>query len=309
MGFRNRSRVAVSAVLAASAVGLSLLALSSGATAGTVAAAVSASPNSGVVDGASSSVTGTAPNNVKSVVLIECDATQVGMVGSPFNAAHCDTTPADEVTLPVSSNAFSGSFVFHDPLTTGGAGVASCASGCVLIADNPSPGDVSSETMLTGNSCNGVFNGAATGSLVKTTSAGPNNSIVSPGQTITVTLRWNTGDFGGSAPSKTDDCVEIGSQISTSMSQEHKPGPSGGTDTFSYVVPSAGTNGAQVCDRGAVSGSGTSTEKSAILCYTVMATVTPEVSKALLLPVAGLLVGGGGFMFARRRRARLRLQD
>ncbi len=210
--------------------------------------------------------------------------------------------------MPVSSNTFSGTFVFHDPLTTGGAGTVSCAAGCVLIADNPSPGDVSSETMVTGNSCNGVFNGAQSGSVVKTTSAGPNNSSVSPGQTITVTLTWNTGDFGGSAPTKTDDCVEIGTHLSTSMSQEHKPGPSGGTDTFSYVVPSGGTNGEQICDRGAVSGANVSTEKSVILCYTVMTAVTPEVPKALLLPFVGLLVGGGGFMLSRRRRAKPRLE-
>jgi hypothetical protein len=90
------------------------------------------------------------------------------------------------------------------------------------------------------------------------------------------------------------------------MSQEHKPGPSGGTDTFSYVVPSGATNGQQVCDRGTVSGTGppSGIEKSAILCYTVMTAVTPEVSKALLLPAAGLVVGGGGFMLAWRRRAR-----
>jgi hypothetical protein len=252
---------------------------------------------------------GTAPTSVKSVLLIECDTTQMGMVGSPYDPAHCDTTPADEVTLPVSNNAFSGSFAFHDPLTTGGAGTVDCASGCMLIADNPSPGDVSSETMVTGNSCNGIFNGAATGSLVKTTSAGPNNSTVSPGQTITVTLTWNPADFGGRAPSKTDDCVEIGTQLSTSMSQEHKPGPSGGTDTFSYVVPSGGTNGQQICDRGALSGTGppSGIEKSAVLCYTVMAAVTPEAPMVLLLPIAGLLVGGGGFMLARRRRARPRL--
>jgi hypothetical protein len=209
MDFRSRCRVAVSAVIAASAVGLSLLALSTGAAANTVVAVVNATPNSGVVDGASLNVTGTAPNNVKSVLLLECDSTQAAMVGSPYNAAHCDTTPADEVTLPVSNNAFSGSFAFHDPLTTNGAGTVSCASGCILIADNPSPGAVSSETMITGSSCNGAFNGAATGSLVETTSAGPNNSTVSPGQNITVTLTWNTGDFGGHAPSKTDDCVEM----------------------------------------------------------------------------------------------------
>jgi hypothetical protein len=177
----------------------------------------------------------------------------------------------------------------------------------MLIADNTVPGDVSSETMVTGNSCNGDFNGSASGSLVKTTSAGPNNSTVIPGQTITVTLTWSPSDFAGSPPDKTDDCVEIGTQISATLSQEHKPGPSGGTDTFSYVVPSGGTSGQQICDRGAVSGPNHTPEKSAILCYTVMGAATPEVPKALLLPVAGIVVAGGGFILARRRRAVTRL--
>jgi hypothetical protein len=251
------------------------------------------------------SVTGTAPSNVKSVVLIECDSTQSSDIGLAYTAADCDTSPSDEVTLPVNNNAFSGSFVFHDPLVTSGAGTVDCSAGCVLLADNPSPGDVSSETMLMGSSCNGVFNGAATPSVVKTTSAGPSGSTVLPGQTINVSLSWLPSDFGGNAPTKTDDCVEIGTQFSAGMSQEHKPGPAGGSDTFSYVVPSGGTNGEQICDRGAVSGKGPSSgiEKSAILCYTVMGVATPEVPKALLLPVAGLLVGGGGLLLARRRRA------
>jgi hypothetical protein len=301
----------MSLLTVAAAVGASLLMVSTEAGAATVVASVGASPNNNVVDGTSLTVTGTAPSSVHSVLLIECDSTQMSMVGSPYDPNHCDTTPADEVTVPASNNAFSGSFTFHDPLTTGGAGTVSCDAGCTLLADNPVPGDVSAATMVTGHSCNGEFDGAATGSLAKSTSAGPNDSTVSPGQTITVTLTWNPSDFGGSAPSKSDDCVEIGSTLSTSMSQEHKPGPAGGTDAFSYTVPSGGTNGQQICDRGALSGTGpvSGIEKSAILCYTVMSAATPEVPKALLLPVAGLAVGGGGLLLARRRRAGTRPQN
>jgi hypothetical protein len=158
-------------------------------------------------------------------------------------------------------------------------------------------GDSSGGT-ATGNSCRGVFSGNPPGSLVETTSAGPNDSTVSPGQTVRVTLVWNPNDFGGTTPDKTDDCVEIGSQISTALSVEHKPAPSGGTDTFSFTVPSGGTGGQQICVRSGVSG-----EKSAVLCYTVMAAVTPEVPKALLLPVAGLILVGGVLLFARRRNS------
>jgi len=305
MGARRPWRLVLSLLTVAAAVGLSFLVVSTEAGAATVVASVSASPNSNVVDGTSLTVTGAAPSSVHSVVLIECDSTQMSMVGSPYDPNHCDTTPADEVTLSVSNNAFSGSLTFHDPLTTSGAGTVSCDAGCTLLADNPAPGDISAATMVTGHSCNGAFDGAATGSLVKSTSAGPNDSTVTPGQTITVTLTWNPSDFGGSAPSKSDDCVEVGSTLSTSMSQEHKPGPAGGTDTFSYAVPSGGTNGQQICDRGALSGTGPASgiEKSAVLCYTVMTAATPEVPRAVLLPVAALAVGGSGLLLARRRRA------
>jgi LPXTG-motif cell wall-anchored protein len=296
-------------MMAAAAIGVPLLEISTVPTGGAVGAAVTASPNTNVMDGATLSVSGTVPSSVQSVVLIECDSTQSGDVGTTYNPADCDTNAADEVTLSVSNNAFSGSFTFHDPLTTGGAGTVSCASGCTLLADNPNPGDVSALTMVTGNSCNGTFNGAATGSIVKTTSAGPTGSTVAPGQTITVTLSWNPSDFGGSAPQVSEDCVDIGTSLSGGMSQEHKPGPTGGTDTFSYMVPSNGTNGLQVCDRGEVSGTGTAgmVEKSAILCYTVMGVATPEVSQAILLPVAGLLVVGSGLLLVRRRRNRTRV--
>ena len=156
-------------------------------------------------------------------------------------------------------------------------------------------------TTVTGHSCRRVFRGNPTGSLVETTSAGPNDSTVSPGQTIQVTLTWNRNDFGGNPPAKSENCVKIGSHISKSLSREHEPGPSAGSDTFSFTVPVDGTGGQQICDRSAVSGTAVSTEKSAILCYTVMAAVAPEVPKALLLPVAGLLLVGGALLFARRR--------
>jgi hypothetical protein len=289
------------------------LAPSAPAGANPVVAAVTATPSSNLLDGQSLAVTGAAPSStVKSVVLIECDMTQSSDVNAnppTYDPNHCDTTPADKVTLPVNGNAFSGSFVFHDPLTTGGFGEVSCDAGCVLLADNPSPGDVSSETMVSGNYCNGVFKGTPPGTLTKSTDAGPSGSTVSPGQKITVSLTWNANDFGNNRPTHDEDCVEIGSTLQTNLDQEHKPGPApgppgpnSGSDTFTYVVPSGGTGGLQICDRGAVSGANVATEKSAILCYNVLGTAAPEVSRAILLPAAGALVAGGGLLFARRRQ-------
>jgi hypothetical protein len=142
--------------------------------------------------------------------------------------------------------------------------------------------------------------------LVETTSAGPDNSTVAPGQTVTVTLTWNPSDFGGGPPSKTDDCIEIGSQISAALSQEHKPGPGAGIDTFTFTVPN-GTAGQPICTRSAVSGPLSSTEKGGVLCYELLAVATPEAPVALLFPVVGLLLGSAGFLYVRqRRRARTR---
>ncbi len=149
-----------------------------------------------------------------------------------------------------------------------------------------------------------VFSGPQSGSLVKVTSAGPNGSLVTPGQTINVTITWNPEDFGGFPPESTVDCVKIGSKISRTLSQEHEPGPTGGTDHFSYVVPLDGTGGAQICDRATATGPWENTDKSAILCYTLLGAETPEVSEPLMLPIAAVLVGGGGLLIVRRRRRR-----
>jgi hypothetical protein len=126
------------------------------------------------------------------------------------------------------------------------------ASGVVTTATASPSGD-SGQAGWSGKSCDDVFRGRPTGSLTKTTSAGPTGSTVLPGQTITVTLKWDPRDFGGHGAAVSADCVKIGSRISHTLSQEHTPGPNGGTDTFSYVRPDS-TDGQQVCDRGALRG-------------------------------------------------------
>ena len=174
--------------------------------------------------------------------------------------------------------------------------------GVASVAAAAKPGGGPTSTAITGNSCHGVFSGNPPGSLVESTSAGASDDPVTPGQMITVTLTWNPQDFGGNPPAKTDLCVEIGSQVSATLSQEHKPGPNGGWDSYTFTAP-YGNGGQPICVRTAVSGPITSTEKSAILCNSVLAAATPEVPQTILLPLAGLLVGSGGLLFLRRRRA------
>ncbi len=69
-----------------------------------------------------------------------------------------------------------------------------------------------------------------------------------------MTLTWKASDFSGKHAFLTEDCVEIGSRPAVFLSQVHFPAPSGGADTFSYVVPRGGTGGQPICDRGVVAG-------------------------------------------------------
>lgn len=242
-----------------------------------------------------------------------------------------------------------------------GAGIVALAAARDGVASAAAPAATSAPPVTLGShkpddhGCDGARNKRASGSLTKTTSAGPNGSSVLPGQVITVTLAWNAADVAGRSFSSVD-CVWIGRHISATLSQAHTPGPSGGTDTFSYVVPN-GTDGQPICDRGVLlgangegeggdgsgdglgagGGDGTDSaqgtpneagrqgqqteaaatasgqgrgfsrgddqvERSAVFCYTIEAAVTPEAPTAVLLPVAGLLVGTGGFVYLRRRR-------
>jgi len=178
-------------------------------------------------------------------------------------------------------------------------GAPALASGAPVSGSAP----VQSTTSVTGNSCNGVFHGSPSGSLSERTSAGPNGSTVATGQQISITLTWNPADFGGNAVDKTDVCVKIGTQISSALSQEHKPGPTAGTDFFSFDIPTQGTGGQPICVRTAVSGSGADSEKSNLVCYSELDPVAPEVPYVLLLPLAFAVVVAGAFLLRRQRRA------
>jgi len=134
----------------------------------------------------------------------------------------------------------------------GAAVIASAGTG-EGVASGATPASLSAPSVTWGphgphnDVCEDAFDGRAKGSLTKTTSAGPSGSAVLPGQTISVNLTWNPADLEVRSFSSLD-CVRIGSHISATLSQLHSPGPSGGTDTFSYAMPN-GTNGQAVCDR------------------------------------------------------------
>jgi hypothetical protein len=218
----------------------------------------------------------------------------------------------------------------------GGTGAAFASAGAGVPAHQWPPSAPPTGIHRGDPSCAHVFYGRPAGWVKKTTSAGPDWATVVPGQTITVTLKWNPKAFWGQTPAMTEDCVKIGSRFATVLSQEHKPGPADGTDTFTYQVPQGGTDGQQICDRGGVwagddddrswgqgqgrgqgqdhdwgwgpgyGGSDQHVETSAVLCYTILAAAAPEAPMALLFPVAGLFAGGGGLWLVWRRQNRRR---
>jgi hypothetical protein len=226
-------------------------------------------------------------------------------------AATVTATPSSDVPSQATTSAQCRVATDSDPGDHDGGGDhdgQTGQDGQNLQSVAPNNVDRASGDQPTGLGGDGVFDGAQSGSLVKVTSAGANGSLVAPGETINVTITWNPKDFAGYPPARTVDCVKIGSKISNTLSQKHEPGPSGGTDHFSYVVPWNGTGGNQICDRATVTGPWLNTEKSAILCYTVMGVQTPEVPNTMMLPIAAIVIFGSGLWIARRRRRhRLRI--
>jgi uncharacterized repeat protein (TIGR01451 family) len=120
--------------------------------------------------------------------------------------------------------------------------------------------------------CNGVFNGSPVGTLAMTASV-PDGGSVSAGQSIQITITWDTNDW--SSLNQFHDCVTINGAIDDSLTYEEKPPANDGIIQHSFSVPNSVSDGDQVCARSALSGTpqgGNSTQKSNKLCWTVGST-------------------------------------
>jgi hypothetical protein len=73
----------------------------------------------------------------------------------------------------------------------------------------------------------------------------------------------------------------------------------GGTSQSGYRTQQGGSGQGQTGNGGS---GGFGTEKSAVLCYSILAADAPEAPDALLFPLAALLVIGGAVLITRRRR-------
>ena len=153
-------------------------------------------------------------------------------------------------------------------------------------------------------SCHGYFMGPDDESVSITTDAGPNGSMLNPGQRITVTVSWQPSGSGRPEPTKVTNCVELGGFASKPLSEHVRSDISGMSHQFSYDAPEQ--SGTQLCDRGAVDGAGGSTDKSQILCYSIgPSAALPESSLPVLLPLGAVIILGLAALGILRRRDRL----
>jgi len=256
----------------------------------------------------------------------ECPVSAIPHVGHHVDPARCDPHNVDTgVPTKGGDHGFSDYLVwdatFSPPATPTSTVDCTVPHACAVVADATFAGFFADMQRgeTTHSICRRVFgeqHGHAR--LLKTTNV--IGAVVAAGQTITSTFTFPTGDFdrnrdAGRAASVTD-CVQLGKTILTvgpTGSWHDKPGPwlgAGRTTTFhsTYVVPADTPTGTQVCDRGVVSGlpdgDHDAVEYSRTLCFTVgVDAVLPEAPWPLALPASALAVGGGWFLW-RRRRAR-----
>ena len=189
-------------------------------------------------------------------------------------------------------------------------GLSSPAAAANGGADGAPPVPVPSAVALARASCAHAFSFGRSGSLFKRTQppGGPANNknpaslpIVTPGETITATLTWNTGDFSGRT-SRAEDCVQINGVDRPGLAAVRTPGPvpiPGTTEVqMTYTVPVGAVDGMTVCDRGQVSGTpvgnNPSTEKSNRVCFVVGPPAqTPEFGWPLGAGLAAIALLGG----------------
>ena len=312
------------ALTAASATVLAVAVPSARAFAANTFTATPADPSGMATDGETVPFSGVyASSPGTSVTVYECLASAIG-TGTPAVLDYTQCDPNNSVTVPSASNggSFSGFIVYDMSFTTTQATPVAVNCGatgttCDVVADVP-PGDVEGEQPEDGeDSCTHAFVPPANGTIVKTTNVV--GSTVAPGQVITATLTFNSGDYDttrnkGDDSSNASDCVELNGvplKVSSGVSWHEKPGPSlgngSGTSTFTatYTVPATAA-GETICDRGVVSGIPSSgkwvDQYSNTVCFTVTTgAVLPESRWPLALPVGGMMAGGSLVWFRRRR--------
>src|SRR5438067_2995205 len=97
-------------------------------------------------------------------------------------------------------------------------------------------------------------------------------SLVEPGDTIGVTLRWGDGALEGSILDRALDCVEIDGRPAPGLDLDRRQVPNDGEVTHPYRIPGGLAPGTEVCDQGFVFGplaDGPQRLSSNRVCFTV----------------------------------------
>ena len=126
-----------------------------------------------------------------------------------------------------------------------GLGIAGAESGASAEGTHSHPGGIP-------ETCPEVLH-ASGGGLSKTTDP-PGGAAVHPGQTVTVTLRWDRHDFPDAHLHKALDCVTLDGRLLEAQSVLERDTANDGVFEYSYTVPEAARAGSALCDRGFVSG-------------------------------------------------------
>jgi hypothetical protein len=291
---------------------------------------VSSADASGPTDGEALHITGrwtNATGPTSATAVFECPVSAVPRVGGHVDPARCDPHNVDaHVPTQGDGHAFSDYLVWDatfapssTPATTVDCRVAHA---CTVIADATFRGFFAD--MQRGETsqpaCTRAFSEQhRRGALVKTTDVA--GTVVTPGQTITSTFTFPSGDFDHDRDddhvASATDCVRLGDTVvavGPTGSWHHHPGPAlgpRGSSTFetTYTVPADTPAGTRVCDRGVVSGiprrDRAAVEYSQTLCFTVgVGAVLPEAPWPLALPGSALVVAAGWSVWRRRIRRR-----
>ena len=117
--------------------------------------------------------------------------------------------------------------------------------------------------------CGAAFNGSPSGTLAISATA-PNGGSIQPGQSITITITWNTGDWSGL--DQFHSCFQLNGADLDSLAFEERPPDNDGIIQHTIAVPGTVATGDELCSRSRLSGQpigGVSTQKSNKICWTV----------------------------------------
>lgn len=105
--------------------------------------------------------------------------------------------------------------------------------------------------------CDRTVGKPSRGSLTKSIDPAP-GTLVDPGDTVRVTLTWDTEDWSENELHKVLDCVTIDDELAPELDGGESPTENDGRFTHEFVVPNDVPPGAQLCDQAMLSGPGAS---------------------------------------------------